>query len=153
MVVMDYGNLSNAVMAAALRERRHQFGGDLLPHFRSSVSYQRGRGFGGLIRQIIRRVTPLFRKPIVRKGLKSIGKAAATAVLEAGQRSLQEDGPTFGPALKASSKKQAQALIQKAMRNQQGSGRKRKKGISRHQPPTKKRRVQQKLKPYRDIFG
>ena len=130
--------------------RHQQFGGDLLPHFRSSVSYQRGRGLGGLIRGIIRRVAPLFRKPIVRKGLKSIGKAAATAVLEAGQRSLQQDGPRFGSALKTSSQKQVKSLIQQALRKQQGSGRKRKKKTSSHQLHLTKRR---RVAPKRDIFG
>ena len=150
MMVMDYGTLANTALAASLRERRQQSGGALLPHFRSSVSYQRGRGLGGLIRGIIRRVAPLLRKPIVRKGLKSIGKAAATAVLEAGQKSLREDGPRFGSALKASSQKQVKALIQKALHKQQGGGRKRKKKtVSNKQLVAKRRRV----RSARDIFG
>jgi hypothetical protein len=147
---MDYGTLSNAALAAAMRLQQQQHGGSLLPHFRSTVSYQRGRGLGGLIRGLFRRVTPLLKKPIVRKGLKTLGKAAATAVLEAGQEALRGE-QSFGSALKTSSQKQAQGLIRKARQNMTGGRHKRtpkrKKNTSRQQLVVKKRRVRS-----RDIF-
>lgn len=146
---MDYVTLSNAALAAALRQQR---GGALLPHFRSAVSYQRGRGLGGLLRGLFRRVTPILKKPIIRKGLKTLGKAAATAMLEAGQQALQDEGPSFTSALKASSQRQAQQLIREARRNMTGQGlkrpRKRKAPVSRSLPVRKRRRVSS-----RDIFG
>ena len=148
---MDYGTLSNAALAAALRERRQQHGGALLPHFRSTISYQRGRGLGGLIRGLFRRVTPIFKKPIVRKGLKTLGKAAATAMLEAGQQALQDDGPSFTSALKSSSRKQAQHLIRQARQKMTGKGfkrpRKRSLSVIPSPPVIKRRRVSS-----RDIF-
>lgn len=149
---MDYGTLSNAALAAALREIRQQHGGALLPHFRSAVSYQRGRGLGGLLRGIFRRVTPLLKKPIVRKGLKTLGKAAATAMLEAGQQALQDEGPSFTSALKTASQRQAQGLIREARRTMTGQGLKRPlkrlQPASRSQSVTKRRRVNS-----RDIFS
>lgn len=100
-----------AALAALMRQ---QSGGAMLPHFSSSVGYQRGRGLGGLIGSLIRRVIPLFSKPIVKKGLTSMGKAAATALLEAGQKSLSDQSTSFKQALGQSSRQQAKKLMEQA---------------------------------------
>lgn len=146
-MVMAY----NPTVAAALREYRRQRGGASLPHFQSPISYQRGHGLGGLLRSLFRSVVPLFKKPIVRQGLKSLGKAAATAVLEAGQKALSQDNEgSFGSALKASSQRQARELIRQAQGSMAGQGPvKRRKRVSLKVSAAREGRVKKR----RDIFG
>lgn len=153
-----------------------QYGGRgaLLPHFSSPVAYQKGRGFGSLLRNLFRGVVPLFRKPIVKRGLRTVGKAAATALLEAGQRALQTEDPvSFGSALGESSRKHAQNLLTQA-RSQLG-GKKRVIAIAKHsvsrrsstapsrrvqlraastlKPQKKQKKQPSKIKRARDIFS
>ena len=122
-------------------------GGALLPHFRSPVSYQRGRGLGGLLRGIVRAVVPLFKKPIVRRGLKNLGKAAAASAWEATQRVAQEENPkAFVPAFKAAAKAHTIKAVADTLTGK-GHGRKR-KTVSRQRAVTKRRRGPSE----RDIF-
>lgn len=139
----------------------HQGGGKaLLPYFSSSVSYQRGRGFGSVIRSIFRGIVPLIRKPIVKQGFKTLGKAAATALLEAGQQAIDEKDMTFGSALKSASKTQAQALLKEARSRLVGQGRrgtrrsmKTRKMKTKRAPISRKRKVSKKRRVRsRDIF-
>jgi hypothetical protein len=119
----------------------NMYGGDLLPHFSSPVSYQRGRGFGSLLRGLFRAVRPIFKKPFVRQGLKSLGKAATSAAIEAAQTAMDaDDVKMFGPALKKASQKRMRAFIEKKMT---GKG-----PVSRQQGVVKRRRIAE-----RDIFG
>jgi hypothetical protein len=130
-----------------------------LPFYSSPVSYQRGRGLGGLIRGLYRTVRPLLQKPIVKRGLKALGKAATAAVLEAGHQAMaQRNIRSFGPALKEAGKRQARQLL-RTMTG--GSKRKRKPGstVSRSRTSVKRRRAAPtrsrnvKTKPVsRDIF-
>lgn len=99
--------------AYAAKMRQYHMTGGMLPHFRSTIAFQRGRGIGNLLGSLVQRVIPLFSKPIVKKGIKHIGKAATTALLEAGQKALAEQEP-FGKALKESSRAQAQRLMTQA---------------------------------------
>ena len=100
--------------------------GGALPYFSSAVSLQRGRGWGGVLRSLFRGITPIFKKPIVKRGLKSLGKRAATALVEAGQSALKNE-QSFGPALKKAGKHEAEKLL-KAIKQ------------SAHLQPDKKRR-------------
>jgi hypothetical protein len=126
-----------------------QYGGKaaLMPHFSSPIAYQKGRGFGSVLRSIFRGVLPLMRKPIVRKGLKTLGKAAATALVEAGQRALQDEDPvgSFGVALKETSRKHAADLLNKA-RGQLGGKQGRKPIDSRRSTSIRSRRVSSRAK-------
>ena len=140
-----------SAIAANLRQQRKQSGGRNLAHFRSTVAYQRGRGLGGLLRSLFRTITPIFKKPIVKQGLKSLGKSAATAMLEAGQKALdEEDVRAFGPALRDATKKQVVASgkrLASRILTGQGPSTKRKNGISRTRVAGQIRRG-----PTRDIF-
>ena len=112
-----------------------------LPFYASPVSYQRGSGLGGLLRGLFRSVRPLLQKPIVKRGLKALGKAATAAVLEAGQHAVAQDNiRAFGPALKEAGKRQARQLV-RTMTG--GSKRKRKAGkrLSQSRTSVKRRRV------------
>lgn len=132
-----------------------------LPFYASPVSYQRGSGLGGLLRGLFRSVRPLLQRPIVKRGLKALGKAATAAVLEAGQHAMTQDNiHAFGPALKEAGRRQARQLV-RSMTG--GSKRKRKaRGkLSHSQTSVKRRRVavvhgqnnKSKLGPIsRDIF-
>ena len=84
--------------------------GAALPYFSSPISLQRGRGWGGVLRSLFRGITPIFKKPIVKRGLKSLGKRAATALVEAGQTALKNE-ESFGPALKKAGKIEAEKLL------------------------------------------
>ena len=80
-----------------------------LPYYSSPVSYQRGNGLGGLLRGLFRAVKPLFQKPIVKKGLKALRKAASSAVLEAGHEALaKRDIRAMAPALKSAGRRHAE---------------------------------------------
>ena len=139
------------VIAAALRSHKRQYGGQaLLPYFSSPVAYQRGRGIGSLVRSLFRPVSMLFKKPGVRKGFQKLGKAAAHALVSAGQQALQDDDVSFKSALKKSSKEQAKQLLQQVKQGMTGGrGRGRKRCVSRTRTVRKKRRV---TTP-RDIFA
>jgi len=120
----------------------------MLPHFKSAVSYQRGRGFGGLLRGIFRAVTPLLRQPIVKKTLQKIGKAAAFATLDASQKALKEkDIKAFGPALRTAGKSRAKELLSEVMAGKGPVRKRRIKPISLKPSLNKRRRVRS-----RDIF-
>ena len=162
---MDSTFLLNRVMdpviAAALRAhlQRQQCGAALLPYFSSPVAYQRGRGLGSLIRSLFRPVKTLFKKPIVRKGLKKLGTAAAQALVDAGQQALQQEDVSFRSALKNTSKEQAKDLLKQVKQGMTGQGpamihpflqglssstgrrRKRKQSVSRKPTLVKNRRV------------
>ena len=168
-----FNRVMDPVIAAALRKHQGQQrsakligGAALLPYFSSPVAYQRGRGLGSLVRSLFRPVRTLFKKPIVRKGLKKLGTAAAQALVDAGQQALQEEDITFGSALKQTSKEQAKNLLKQVKQGMTGQGpsmllplmrglpsntgeRKgnRKRTISRKATVVKKRRVAP------DIFG
>lgn len=128
-----------------------------MSYFSSPVSYQRGRGLDGLIRGVFRLIKPLFKKPLVKKGLKALGKAATAAALEAGQKALQaKDIHAFAPALKESGKQQAKDLLKRITG---GKGKINHKRTVSHLPVlVKRRRVQsrssqrKKKKKSRDIF-
>jgi hypothetical protein len=127
-----------------------------LPFYASPVSYQRGRGLGGVLRGIVRSVRPLLQKPMVKRGLKALGRAATAAVLEAGHQAMtQRNLHAFGPALKEAGKRQARQLLLNAPRTMMGAGSKRKRKppsrVSRSQTPVKRRRVQS-APVRRDIF-
>ena len=147
---MDPGFFVHSVMdpviAAALRShRQQQVGRNSLPYFSSPVAYQRGRGLGSLVRALFRPVKTLFKKPIVRKGLKKLGTAAAHALVEAGKEALTQEDVTFGNALKKSSKQQAQDLLKQVQQNMTGKGGKRKRlklPVSKKQDSVKKARVE-----------
>lgn len=119
-----------------------QVGG--LAHFSSPVTYQRGRGFGSVLRSIFRGVVPFMKKPAVKQGLKHFGKAALTAVLDAGQRALDEEGTSFGSALRSSSKTQAQTLMRQARGNLIGEGRHSKTQVKRELVRKTKRKISRK---------
>ena len=124
---MDSAFLFNQVMdpviAAALRShRQRQQGGAHLPYFSSPVAYQRGRGLGSLVRSIFRPIKTLFKKPVVRKGLKKLGTAAAQALVDAGQQALQEEDVSFKSALKQTSKEQAKDLLKQVKQGMTGQG-------------------------------
>ena len=107
-----------------------------LPHFTSPVSYQRGRGFGSLLRGIIRKVQPILRKPIVKQGIKSLGKAT----LEAAQKALESENiGQFGPSFRRAAEKNVKELFPKRKR------------ISTKSAPAKRGRVAFATK--RDIFS
>lgn len=116
-----------------------QLGGKaLLPYFSSPVAYQRGRGFGSVLRSIFRGIIPLMRKPIVRQGLKRLGQATTTALIEAGQRALDDSNVTFGSALKNASKSQAQALLNEARSQLVGQGKQRSRRKKKRLTSTKR---------------
>jgi len=138
--------LSPEHAAYAAKMRQYRMMGGMLPHFRSSVAFQRGRGLGGMLGSLVRRVIPLFSKPIVKKGIKHIGKAATTALLEAGQKALAEQEP-IKKALKKSSSIQAQRLMSQAQSALNTPPR----SIKRAHP-NKKRVSFNPKRPRRDIF-
>ena len=122
----------HAALAAMMRQYP-MTGSGTLPHFRSSVGFQRGQGLGSMLSSLVRRVVPLFKKPIVQKGLKTIGTTAASALLEAGQKALSNDPITFKQALAQSSKTGAQHLIKEAhqaISKKQGVNGKRKQPVA-----------------------
>jgi hypothetical protein len=122
-----------------------------LPFYSSPVSYQRGRGLGGLIRGLYRSVRPLLQKPIVKRGLKALGKAATTAVLEAGHQAMaQRNIHAFGPALKAAGKRQARQLLTSMTGG--GSKKRRKPGSNLSRPRTRVKRRRVAPTRSRDIF-
>ena len=157
---MDVNPLLLNLLAGA---RKQQYGGKaLLPYFRSSIAYQRGRGFGSVIRRLFRPVSRLFKKPIVRKGLSSLARAGATALVDAGKSSLDNSDVKFREALTKESQKQAEKILAQ-MRQSLGNrntvakqsggsarrgGRKR-KSVSRKPTAVKRRRV---VKRHEDIF-
>lgn len=114
-----------------------QTGAAELPYFSSSVNYQRGRGFGNLLRGIFRAIKPIFKKKIVRKGLKKLGRAAAQAGIEASQKALEEDNVrAFAPALKAASAKQIKKILTGGV-----VSKRRARAVSRPRIANKRRRV------------
>jgi hypothetical protein len=139
--------MMDTVNAAVLRQLRNQnmYGG--LPYFSSPVSYQRGRGLGSLLRGLFRAVRPIFKKPMVRQGLKSLGKAATSAAIEAAQKAMDSDDiKAFGPAFKEASKRNVKTLIRQKM---SGKGPTKRKAVSRKPKLTKRGRVT----TGRDIFS
>jgi hypothetical protein len=128
---------------------RNMYGRGSLPHFSSPVSYQRGRGLGSLLRGLFRAVRPIFKKPIIRQGLKKLGKAATAAAIEASQQVLDKDDvKAFGPALKNALKQQAKNALKKQEANsflqKQMVGKgpaKRARPVSRKLSVVKRRRV------------
>lgn len=129
-----------------------------MAYHQSPISFQRGRGFGGILRSIFRGVIPFFQKPAVKTGIKSLGKAAASALFDAGHRALNEPDVSFSDALKSSSKLQAQSLLNQA-RSQLG-GKRKLPSTRRRAPRTKKRALSSKVKSKkhrrgqsRDIFS
>ena len=139
--------LSPERAAYAAKMRQYHMTGGMLPHFRSSVAFQRGRGIGGLLGSLVRRVIPFFSTPIVKKGIKHIGKAATTALLEAGQKALAEQEP-FRKALKRSSGVQAQRLMSQAQSTLKAPP----KSIKRPHPKKKVRVSFNPKRARRDIF-
>lgn len=132
---------------AAIAALMRQSGSGSLPHFRSAIGYQRGRGLGSLLGSLVRRVIPLFRSPIVKKVGKSVGKAATTALLEAGQKALSAEQPmSFKDALKETSKAQAQTLIKHALKRP-AAARPNGKAIKRHRAQTPR------FSTRRDVFN
>ena len=115
---------------AALMRQHHMTGAGSIPYFHSSVGFQRGRGLGSMLSSLVRRVVPLFKKPIVQKGLKTLGTTAASALLEAGQKALSDDPITFKQALAESSKTGAQQLIKGAQGMMSVNERKRKQPVA-----------------------
>lgn len=91
--------------------------GGNMAHFSSPILYQHGRGLGGVLSGIFKSVIPFFKKSIVRKGLKRIGKSAAMAGLEALNTSMSDapNRPTFKDALKQSVKGQTRTLSSGAL--------------------------------------
>lgn len=134
--------------------------GNSLPYFYSPVNYQRGRGFGSILRSLFRAVQPIFKKPIVRRGLKALGKAAGNVALDTAHTALLSESPNLSQSLKRSVKREAQKLITNdgpPYQRLKGGGliaklpsRKRKR-VSRKLTVVRKRRVIKKRS--RDIFG
>lgn len=118
----------------------YQAGGQL-PYFSSPISFQRGRGFGSILRNLFRSVVPFFNKPVVKQGIRTLGRAAATSFLDAGQRALNEEGTSFSDALKTASRGQAQILMNKAHSKLTGQGRRRRKIITRKKKTVPKRKA------------
>ena len=144
-----------------------QLVGGRLPYFSSPVSYQRGRGLGGLLRGLFRGIRPLLKKPIVKRGLKTLGKHAAKAVLDAGQQALEGNETAFAPALKRTGKTQLQAIIRDMKPAVSPNKRRRKKVFAppaivsvsrkptlvvRRAPPSRSTSVRRKRRK-RDIFS
>lgn len=141
----------------------YQAGGQL-PYFSSPISYQRGRGFGSILRNLFRSVVPFFNKPVVKEGIRTLGRAAATSFLDAGQRALNEEGTSFSDALKTASRDQAQILMKKAHSKLTGQGRRgrkrkiitrKKKTVPRRKAKVSRKRVTPESRRVRsrDIFS
>lgn len=78
-----------------------------------------GYGLGNVLARLARTIIPIFQRPVVKAGLKRIGKSAAVAGLDAIQKSLsshQDEPITFSQALKQSATKQAKQLTAEAKR-------------------------------------
>lgn len=117
-----------------------------LPHFQSTVAFQRGHGLGGVLGRLFRSVIPLLRKPVVGKTLKRIGRAALRTGLNAAGESLTKGVP-LKQSLKTSARAQSQRLIELAKQDLQ-----KKKPQPKRQP--KKTTTVRKRKTHRplDIF-
>lgn len=92
-------------------------GGGSMAYFRSPVSVQRGRGLGGFLASVARSIVPIFRKPIIQKGLKSLGQHAILAGTDAvgkalARGSMEEKEPqSFRDEMRRSARQHAQALV------------------------------------------
>lgn len=132
---------------------KHIMGGGMA-YFSSPVAIQRGRGLGGLLASVARSIIPIFKKPLVQKGLKRLGKHALTIGTEALGNTLvdNKENISFRDELKRSAKQQAQALI-KEIRAVNKSGTKNKKRLV---TPKHQKGVHKKEKRYQhrsDIFN
>jgi hypothetical protein len=87
-----------------------------LPHFQSTVAFQRGHGLGGVLGRLFRSVIPLLRKPVVGKTLRRIGRATLRTGLNAAGESLAKGVP-LKQSLRTSAKAQGQRLIDLAKRD------------------------------------
>jgi hypothetical protein len=90
--------------------------GSGLPHFQSSVAFQRGHGLCGVLGRLFRSVIPILRKPVVGKTLKRIGRAALRTGLNAAKESINKGVPVK-QSLKNSAKAQGQRLIELTKRD------------------------------------
>lgn len=73
----------------------HRQSGGSLPHFHSAVAFQRGHGLGGVLGKFLRYIVPILKKPVVKRTLKRVGRAALHTGLDtlntpARKRSLKE---------------------------------------------------------------
>lgn len=71
-------------------------------YYTSPLTYQRGAGLGNILSKAFRTILPLFKKPIVQRGLKRVG----SALLNTGVAGLSDHLETKTP-LKQSLKRQA----------------------------------------------
>ena len=71
-------------------------------YYSSPITYQRGAGLGNILSRVFRSIVPIFKKPIVQKGLKRVGSAAINTSLKGLQNHLEK-----GESLKTSLKRQA----------------------------------------------
>lgn len=71
-----------------------------LPHFSSALAFQRGNGLGGVLGRLFRSIIPIFKKQIVRKTLKRIGKVALKSGLSATRVKLENPESSLGTNLK-----------------------------------------------------
>lgn len=71
-----------------------------LPHFQSTVAFQRGHGLGGVLGKFIRSVIPLIQKPFVKNTLKRIGKTALRSGLSAVRDTAKSPKSSFRENLK-----------------------------------------------------
>lgn len=89
-----------------------------MAYFRSPVSVQRGRGLGGFLASVARSIVPIFRKPIIQKGLKRLGQHAILAGTDAVGKALargnteEKEPQSFRDEMRRSARQHAQALVQ-----------------------------------------
>lgn len=84
--------------------------GQGLPVYMSRHAYMRGHGLGNILAKLFRGVMPFINKPIVKQGLKKVGKSVLRAGVNAASEALEGD-KNFGDALKEASKKEARQLL------------------------------------------
>lgn len=103
------------------------------PVYQSPILFQRGHGLGNVLARVFRTVVPLFKSPMIKKGLKHLGKTAALATLHSAEQSLNS-GSSFKKNLKENLKQSGQQeikkLIDEARKSMVGSGRSRIKRIN-----------------------
>lgn len=140
----------NPLLYALVADTFKQYGkgrGSLMPYYSSNVMFQRGRGLGSLLRKLYRPIRRLLQKPIVKKGISTLARAGATALVDAGKASLENEDVKFTQALKDASQQQAQAILKQVQGAVRGSGRryplkKRQRSVSHSKTVVRKRRRQ-----------
>ena len=75
-----------------------------LPHYQSSVVFQRGHGLGGVLGRFIKSILPIVKKPIVKRTLKRIGKTVLKTGVSAVNDTINNPSSKFKENLKKHAK-------------------------------------------------